>query len=136
MRSGMVIATMIALVAAPGGGAYTYYLITKDPTAQPMGLTQESLAGVTGIKRVEIVAQVRLPPAADNAAMRRRIAEQLSAGFRAYGLELRTEFAAPLPGRTGVTYEVGSSRIGPFALANAAEGVKAAVAAYRMNGGG
>ncbi|PWE29336.1 hypothetical protein DDZ14_17670 [Maritimibacter sp. 55A14] len=137
MRPGLVVILLILAVAAPGVAAYSYYLITDDPYGQPLGITQERLAGKAKVEeRIEVVARVTWPGPDADAAAQARLGHELQAAFRSFGIVAHVEFGSAAAGAQGsVVYEVGASRLGPFMLGNAAAGVRPAVEAYRLSQG-
>lgn len=126
------LATVITLVVLPTALALAWYHLTGDPTIRPLGLTREALVRHTGGGAVAgIVAHVEWDAARAGGASARKMQEALENAFRAKGVEVRVMFSESASG-TRVTYHVGASAIGPYPQARAADGINAAVGAYRM----
>jgi hypothetical protein len=60
------------------------------------------------------------------------LADNLVASFASKGVEARLVFRTTT-GPPEITYKVGKSVIGPYPASRAADGIAAAVAAYRMH---
>lgn len=124
---------LIAIVVAPSAFSLVMYHVTKNPLFRPLGVTERALRDF-GIHMdgLEIVALVDWAPAPGATLTREQLTKALRDSFVAKGVDVHVRFE---PGRsyTQVSYLVGSSKIGPFPLSEAARGVTAAVEAYRMH---
>ncbi|MCP5036494.1 MAG: hypothetical protein GY945_02725 [Rhodobacteraceae bacterium] len=124
---------IIALVILPSALSLSYYAITKDPNMRPLGITTESLREYFGRGfGVEIVAIVHWDSIRSGQVTQGDMRRALRNAFKAKGVDVRIDFRET-SGGTHITYQVGSSSIGPYPQSRAAEGINAAVAAYRMN---
>ncbi len=123
---------IIAVVVLPTAMMLGWYQITRDPNLRPLGITRESLRafGESGAG-VDLVAVVDWVPPRTGGFTQRQLAKDLTASFASKGVEVRVLFRE---GRdaTHVTYVIGRTRLGPYPAARAAEGIAAAVEAYRM----
>ena len=119
---------IITVVVLPTAMMLSWYHYTQNPHLRPLGITREALReyGVPGAG-VEIVAYVD-GPSGRNA----QLASDLRASFGSKGVDVRLVFREA-GGATRVTYVVGNSTLGPYSTARAAEGIAAAVEAYRMH---
>lgn len=132
-RSLAYVMLIIAVVVLPTAVALGWYQYTRDPNLRPLGITREALRdyGVPGAG-VDLIAYVDWPAAKAGHPARRQLAENLSASFASKGVEARLVFRAT-GGSAQITYVVGRSVIGPYPASRAAEGIAAAVEAYRMH---
>lgn len=135
MRRKRGLATIIAivlLVVAPTVVSLVWYKVTGNPLIRPLGITQEKIRAYEGLGSVlEIVAVVEWDPARSGQVRREDLRRALMRAFKVKGVPVRVVFD---PGSSGtwITYRIGSSTIGPYAQARAAEGIGAAAEAYRM----
>ena len=131
-RSLSYVFLIIAVIVAPTAVALGWHLFTGDPTVRPLGITREALRDF-GIPSTggEIVAYVDWPPGAGQTA-RKRLADDLRVSFASKGVDVRLVFREA-GGSVRVTYVIGKSVLGPYSRARAAEGIGAAVEAYRMH---
>ena len=135
MRRKRGLATIIAivlLVVTPTVVSLIWYKVTGNPWIRPLGITQEKIRAYEGFSSVlEIVAVVDWDPARSGQVAREDLRRALTQAFKVKGVPVRVVFN---PGSSGtrITYRVGPSNIGPYPRARAAEGIGAAVEAYRM----
>lgn len=131
-RSLVYVMLIITIVVLPSAVALGWYQYTRDPNLRPLGITREALRayGEPG-SGAEVVAYVDWSAAGVGATARRRLADDLKASFGSKGVEVRLVFR-DTSGATQVTYVVGRSVLGPYSTGRAAEGIAAAVEAYRM----
>ncbi len=124
---------IIAVVVLPTAIMLSWYQFTRDPNLRPLGITREALRayGIPG-GGVEVVAYVDGPTGGAGESARRRLANDLRASFGSKGVDVRLVFREA-PGSARITYVIGNSVIGPYSPNRAAEGVAAAVQAYRMH---
>ena len=126
---------LIALIVLPTAVTLGLHHVSRDPNLRPFSVTQQSLAAyerATGTgSGVEIVAQVEWDRATAEVSQR-HMRRAITDAFRSKGVEVYVAFVSGGEA-TRVTYVVGHSRIGPFPAHRAAEGVSAAVDAYRMH---
>lgn len=130
----LYVLALVALIVAPSALSLAIYTISKNPNLRPLALTRENLAAYgrasgSGEGAVSVVAQVDWVEGAGSQRELRRAIEQ---AFNARGVEVYVHFASGAKS-TRITYVVGYSRIGPYSTRDAAEGVRAAVAAYLMH---
>ncbi len=132
-RSLAYVMLIIVIVVLPTVAALGWYQVTRDPYFRPLGITREALRayGVPGVG-AEVVAYIDWPAAHAGHAARKQLAEDLAASFASKGVDVQLVFRDGT-GSTRITYAIGNSVIGPYSTARAAEGVAAAVEAYRMN---
>lgn len=130
---------LIALIVLPTAITLGLHHYSRDPNLRPFAVTQQSLAAyerATGTgSGVEIVARVEWDGATAEVSQR-HMRRAITDAFRSKGVEVHVAFVTGGSGgnATRVTYVVGHSRIGPYPAHRAAEGVSAAVDAYRMHG--
>ncbi|MBV7379701.1 hypothetical protein [Maritimibacter dapengensis] len=126
---------LIALIVLPTAVTLAVYHVTKDPNWRPLGVTEESLAAHARqsgrSEGVQIVAQVEWVGPVAARMSRRQFERSLTNAFRAKGVDVYVFFTSGIE-TTQVTYVVGYSRIGPFPVHRASQGVRAAVDAYHM----
>lgn len=124
---------VVVVVILPTVVALGWYHVSKDPNLRPLGVTEQALRKHQGTAEgLEIVALVEWvqPPSATQTQAQLTLA--LTRAFRAKGAEVRVIFRE---GRdaTRITYVVGKSSLGPFAITQASYGVEAAVQAFNMH---
>lgn len=126
---------IIALVVLPTAITLGYYQATKNPNLRPLSVTQQALHAYARDKpardQVNIAAQVEWVAAQSGGYSRAGLEQALVRAFKAKGVEVFVFFHDGVD-RTRITYVVGQSRIGPYSTSQAAYGITAAVAAYRM----
>ncbi|WP_298498802.1 hypothetical protein [uncultured Maritimibacter sp.] len=125
---------LLALIVLPTVASLGWFAVTKNPNLRPLGVTEENLRAFDkgGAEGVRIVAQVDWAQAQADGVSRAEVERLLRRAFAAKGLDVTVSFSEGAE-RMGVTYRVGYSRIGPYALQEAALGVNAAVDAYHMH---
>lgn len=124
---------VILFVIAPTAISLGWYALSENPNLRPLAITKQSLAAYNGENDgIEIVALVNWGAEAGGEAARSRFARDLATSFAAKGVEVRIRFEETR-GNTGVTYEVGETTLGPFERSRAAEGINAAVEAFKMH---
>lgn len=132
-RSLTYVLMIIAVIVLPTAVALGWYAFTRDPNLRPLGITREALRAYGGVGAgPEVVAYVDWVPPSTGGFTQHRLADDLVKSFRSKGVDVRVVFRE---GRatTRITYVVGRTTLGPFPTARAAEGVAAAVEAYRMH---
>jgi hypothetical protein len=126
------LATITTLIVLPTVCALLWYFWTGDPTIRPLGLTREALRSyIGGGDTAGVTVLVDWDAVHTGAVTREQMQRALENAFRAKGVYVQVAFRESTGG-TRVIYIVGSSVIGPFPQARAAEGINAAVEAYRM----
>jgi len=132
-RSLAYVMLIILIITLPTALALGWYRFTQNPNLRPLGITREALRayGVPGTG-VEVVAYVDWPAAHSRHSARQQLSDDLRASFSSKGVDVLVVFRST-DGPTRVTYEVGNSVLGPYPTGRAAEGIAAAVEAYRMN---
>ena len=121
---------IVLLISGPTVLSLVWHKVTGDPLLRPLGVTKQSMQAYYGGRGYEIVARVdwdETRSGVSKDAMRQALVN----AFEAKGVEVHVVFGTSKDG-TRITYRVGPSTIGPFPQARAAEGVNAAVEAYRM----
>lgn len=130
-RNLLYLAAIIAAVVLPSAVALSWFHVTQNPNLRPLGLTREALRAYTGGygDGAAIVARVTgADPSGDN---REALTRALINAFGAKGVDLEVKFL-PGTGPPMVSYVIGTSVVGPYPATRAAEGIGAAVEAYRM----
>lgn len=131
-RSLAYVMLIIAVVVLPTVAALGWYQYTRDPNLRPLGITREALREYGDPSAgVEVVAYVDGVSPETSQAARQRLANDLRISFASKGVDVRLVFRDG-EGTTRITYVIGNSVIGPYSTARAAEGIAAAVEAYRM----
>ena len=119
------------IVGLPTGIALTYYKITGDPSVRPLAQTVDNVVHGTlayGVLPVGVQLRLHDPETPQALAM----AQQLRKTFSAKGIEVQVFLLEIETDRKAeVLFIVDENRIGPFPLSRAADGVGAAVTAYR-----
>lgn len=130
------IATMVViimLVITPSAISLSWYKITGNPLFRPLGITSESMRAYFGTGDwIEIVAEVEWDESRSGRITREDMENALRHAFQVKGVEVRVVFRKSNNG-TRVLYRIGASVVGPYPQSRAAEGISAAVDAYRMN---
>lgn len=126
--------TIIVALVLPSGLSLLWHHWSGDPMMRPLGITQEALQdqGEADGDALAIYAHVNWDPSDPSFPSQDALTRALTNGFSAKGLRVKVKMSSG-GGGTAVTYEVGPSTIGPFPASNAAKGINAATAAYRMN---
>lgn len=124
---------IITVVVAPTMVSLTWYSWTKDPNFRPLAVTREALRayGYVG-DGVEIIAMVDWVPSRAGNYTRTALTKALTESFQSKGVDVDVVFR-PGADTTRVTYLIGKTALGPYLTSRAAEGVAAAVEAYRMH---
>lgn len=132
-RGLIIVFAIILAVTLPTILSLTWHQITGDPRLRPLSITEENLRSFQGRPAgVNIVAIVDWDEARSGQLSQQDMQNTLISAFDAKGVDVYVTFRASGSG-TFVTYEVGSSTIGPYPQNRAAQGIIAAVDAYRMN---
>ena len=131
-RSLLTLTVIITLVTLPTAVSLLWYAITKNPSVRPLGITVSALRAFSGAEGLEIIAVVDWDDARSGQVTRADIQTALINAFKAKGVDVRVRFQPSNRG-TFVSYKVGPSTIGPYPQSHAAEGISAAVEAYRLN---
>lgn len=122
---------IILVVGLPSAAALTWYVVTKDPTVRPLGITKRALDDHKAGDRSVLTVVIHFDPEEDAEA-----SNALGAKI-VYALEAKGAIGDikryPVPGQNmTVTYVIGASTIGPYPASKAVSGINAAVGAYRM----
>ena len=130
----IIVGSVVGLIVLPAVIALAAYYITKNPHFRPLGITTEKLSNADWESQSgTVIAEVTIGAGASPQSSQRDYSEALKTTFDRLGTDLRVDFLSkPNSSEITVTYIVGASRIGPYPIANAAAGVKAAVRAQRM----
>ncbi len=135
MRRKRGLVTLIAIilfVVAPTAASLISYKITGNPLFRPLGITQAKIQAYAGFGGgVEILAIVAWDPSHSGQITRADMTRALTRSFRVKGVSVRVVYR-PSSSGTWISYKVGASAIGPYPQERAAEGIGAAVEAYRM----
>jgi len=127
------LAVVILAVIAPTLVSLGWYQLSKNPSLRPLGITKQALSAYNGgLDGVELVAYVDWVPPRTGNFTKAQLTRDLTTSFAAKGAEARIVFRDGV-GTTRITYVIGQSRLGPYTIARAAEGIVAAVEAYRMH---
>lgn len=131
-RNLFYVMAIISVVVLPTALALGWYQISRDPNMRPLALTREALRdyGVPGIG-ADLFVYVDWPASRATSPARRQLAADLATSFAAKGVEAKV-ILRETDGPGQVTYVIGKSVLGPYPTARAAEGIAAAVEAYRM----
>ncbi|MFY0633601.1 MAG: hypothetical protein JXQ91_07305 [Vannielia sp.] len=121
------------LVALPSAVTLGYYTLSGDPSFRPLAQSVES-AVFSGTLEGSQYMRVQLRLHAPTQAQGLRMAKQMKRSLSAKGIDAHV-FVVDIPAqeRAGVVFMIRSNRLGPYPLSRASEGIRAAVAAYRMN---
>lgn len=124
---------IVAVITLPTAAALGWYQITRDPELRPLGITREALRdyGIPG-SGAEVTAYVDWPSARTDQSARQQLARDIAVSFAAKGVDVRVVFRSA-EGTPRITYVVGRSVLGPYPASRAAQGIEAAVEAYRMH---
>jgi len=131
----LYIATIITALAAPAGMSSLYFLITRDPSVRPLALTREGemQAGRSGEANELITAHIHWGTNKVQNISVQGLSQDILNAFYGHGVKARVLIhETPGSNQVAVTYTVGASMIGPFSAYRAAEGISAAIAAYRL----
>ncbi len=128
------LAAVIFALTLPTMLSLLWHRWSGDPMMRPLGITQEALReqGETDGTALTIYANVIWDPEDPSYGSSAEFAQALRNGFSAKGVNVIVKLASSDAG-SFVTYTVGPSSMGPYPASRAAEGINAAVAAYRMN---
>lgn len=123
---------IIAVIVLPTAAALGWYQITRDPEFRPLGITREALRayGVPG-SGTDVTAYVDWPASQASQTARQQLARDIAISFAAKGVDVQVVFRRA-EGTPRITYVVGKSVLGPYPASRAAQGIEAAVEAYRM----
>ncbi len=134
LRQAIIILALIIGVAAPAVMSVTAYQITKNPKLRPLARTKNDMAIYQG-KTVlnEVTAQIIWPTGRRKTYTKQDLAHAIRNGFASHGVSVRVLFDLQSgAGPVTVAYTVGANRFDPKPVLHAADGVKTAVAAFRM----
>ncbi|GAA3857918.1 hypothetical protein [Celeribacter arenosi] len=121
-------------IVGPAILALSAYMVTQNPALRPLGITFEKLveAGQISDKSM-ILAVIDIGTDAPGKASETDYVDALQSAFSRYDVEAQVRFRTVPGGRdVFVTYLVGQSRIGPYPVSRAAEGIRPAAEAERM----
>ena len=127
-RDSLFLSILAMLLVTPASFALGLYWLTNDPTLRPLAQTHANVSGNDAPRRHSIVTIIAMPSGGAHPTLEQAIAN----AFDTYDTStlFRYEHA---PG-TGIqiSYHAGKSRIGPFSLRRASEGIRPAVEAQRL----
>jgi hypothetical protein len=131
-RNLFFVTAIILVIVLPTALALGWYKISRDPNMRPLAVTREALRdyGVAGIG-ADLIVYIDWPASKATSPARRKLVADLATSFAAKGVEAKV-ILRETDGPGQVTYVVGKSVLGPYPTARAAEGITAAVDAYRM----
>ena len=130
----LVIPALIAAAVTPGAAALIFYKVTGDPTMQPLGITLSKLAGryTTG-QTSGILVQVEWGRNANTPNTPEEVVAALEKSMGVYGIDFLVRVQDSKGDTIRIFFETGSSRIGPYNLADVASGIGPALAAFKMS---
>jgi hypothetical protein len=133
-KENIIVGVVAALIVLPAALSLSAYFITKNPNFRPLGITIDKLAEAGLISDSgEIIAVVSIGDKSVTHTSKGEYTKALESTFDILGTEVRVKFrTVPNTSDVSVTYLVGQSKIGPYPISQAANGVKAAVRAERM----
>lgn len=130
------IAAAIAFVGAPGSLALTYYLISGDPSFQPLAqsVERQALAGIVNPSPEGLAVHVilRWSGRPDQEAQINQISADIVRALDAKGADAHVDLEPGVSGAPSVIYFVAHSTIGPMPITRAADGVDAAAQAVAL----
>ena len=133
MRINLLLPAIIVAVALPGSLAYLYFKTTGDPTLRPLGITREELAATFSDEHVlDITVQVDWGVDTKFTTPRAEVQRVLSRALQAVNVDHHFRFKDVPGDAVLITYVVGYNRFGPYRPGQAADGIRAAVAALSM----
>ncbi|WP_166417364.1 hypothetical protein [Cochlodiniinecator piscidefendens] len=119
------------LVAAPAGISSLYYAMS-DTAQPPLGITWEAENHYDG-ERVTIDATLHWGANAQINISKYNYTNALREAFRTRGMEINLEIlTVPNNDAITITYNIGSTQLGPVPLQQAASQISPAIAAYRQ----
>lgn len=123
-----------AFIVMPAILSLCAYFVTRNPNLRPLAITIERLAEAGLISDSgKVVAVVSIGQGTELSTSRDGYKEALETAFERFQTEVRVKFrTVPSASQTTITYLVGNSRIGPYPISRAAEGIRAATEAERM----
>jgi len=129
-----LIVLITIFIVGPAVLALSAYVLTKNPSLRPLGITVDSLAEAGQLaEKGLIVAVVDIGTHAPYELSKRDYEKALRTAFDRMNSDVRIRFRSVPNGETvSVTYIVGESRIGPFPASQAASGISLAVEAERL----
>lgn len=125
---------ILLLVVLPTAATLGWHEVTQNPNLRPLGVTRQSLDAYErsqGKGGVQIVAQVAWAPANTGGFTKKQLEKAIVSAFSVKGVDVWVFFHDGV-GQTTVTYQVGSSSMGPYSAKRAGQGIRAAVDAYHM----
>jgi hypothetical protein len=130
----LVVSLVAAFIVLPAALSLSAYFITKNPNFRPLGITIDSLTKAGLIESSgEIIAVISIGDKSPKHASKSEYTKALGSTFEILKTDVQVKFRnVPNSSDISVTYLVGQSRIGPYPIAQAASGIKAAVRAERM----
>jgi len=133
MRLNLLLPAIIVAVALPGSVAYMYYRSTGDPTLRPLGITREELAATISDEHVlDITVQIDWGRETDFVTPKEEVERVLSRALRAVDVDHHFRFSDVAGTEVTITYVVGYNQFGPYRPSQAADGIRAAISALRM----
>lgn len=134
-RALQVVLSLAFGAALPTIGALTYYSFTGDPTVRPLGISKQALDRFIPSSGAELEIRVILNWGEQNRLRQNQdeVIALIGRNLDSYDVDYSFQFL-PVPGpEVSLYYQVRGSRIGPYAIARAAEGIPAAISALRRN---
>ncbi len=133
-KDSIVIVLITVFIVTPAVLALTAYMITKNPSLRPLGITVDRLTAAGQIENKSLIlAVVDIGTLAKNSTNKAQYQSSLETAFARLETDVQVKFRS-IPGSSEVhiTYLVGESQIGPFPANRAAEGVLPATQAARL----
>ncbi len=132
-RISIILPAAILAVALPGAASYLYYRFTGDPTMRPLAVTISSLADAGVLERDHrIFVIVHWGRDGKYAFHPGDVKAALVKALSVYPYKFSISFKDAPGDQIEVSYEVGESRLGPYPLRDAANGIPAAIDAMRI----
>lgn len=123
---------LIVATGLPATAALLYYMYTGDPTLRPFGISKNSLSrSDTPQALLEILVRVEWGQSAPGTTSRAGVRQILHKAMGIYEIDYRVQFRETAGDQIKVFYIVEHNRLGPYPLHNAAQGIPAALAAFR-----
>lgn len=124
---------LIVATGLPATSALTYYLITGDPSFRPFNLSvHTSSANHVEPSRAVILVRVDWGQHATGAPTQAELQRSLARSLSSYDVDFRLQFIPRNDDKILVTYVVDHNQVGPFQIGQAAHGIPAALAAFRI----
>lgn len=130
----LLIVALIAGAAAPAIMSVLAYEITQDPSLRPLGRTKNDMAIFRGeVIVTKVIAQISWPARRRTNFTKQELSTSIRNGFSSHGVAVQINLTMiPGDGPITVAYTVGRNQFKPRTVRHLADGVKTAVAAYKM----